>query len=182
MNIKRLAPLCAGLLAALTSLSTTAATVVTLGTCNLALGAFAYAGPSISGFDQAECTFASTTISSVQTSGFGSLLIDPSFHGPYDVVVDLRTSSGWVTVFDSPDYGADTSVGAILPSTISFGAMTVDALRLRSTSDEGWSFHNGTGAETFTLTAAVPEPASIALVGLSLLGLGLTRRKSRQAA
>lgn len=179
MKLRPFALLSAGLLAALTTVSASASTVVTLSTCNFAFGPFAGIA-SVGGFDQAECTFASTTSTSVATSGFAGMYIDPSFHGPYDVLIDLHTSSGWVNVFDSPDYGADTAVVSILPGTISFGAMTVDGLRLRSTTFESWSFHSGSGSETFTLDSAVPEPASIALVGLSLLGLGLTRRNLRQ--
>lgn len=168
----------ASLFFAFFSLQASASAVVTLGSCNFAFGP--YAGiATVSGFDQALCSVAPTTTNSIAVANFSGMVIDPSAHGPYDVVIDLHTSSGWVTVFDSPDYAVDTLMSAILPATINFATLTVDQLRLRGTHDVSWNFHTGNGSEKFTLNDAsvVPEPASLALFGLAIAGLAVARRR-----
>jgi len=36
------------------------------------------------------------------------------------------------------------------------------------------------GADGLVATAAIPEPATLAIVGLGLVGLGLARRRNRK--
>lgn len=164
------------LLFSVLSLQANAATVFTLGSCNLNLGAYTWASPGPGGFDQAQCSFASTTTSSLQITNTGSGFIDPSAHGGYNVAVDLWNGSGWVNVFNSGVIGSDTALSAIFPATISFAPITATMLWLRSDQDEGWAFHSVNSATTFTLNSAVPEPLTLALLAFGLGLLGFSRR------
>ncbi len=163
------------------AMQASAQTSVSLSSCNLNIGPFGgIASPS--GFDEAVCSFSSTTTSSLDVSNIGSGMIDPSFHGPYGVAIDLWDGTSWVNVFTSATYATDTALTDILGSTISYSAMTADQLRLRSDSDHSWNFHGLNGDTTFTVSS-VPEPESYALMlaGLGVMGLLARRRTANKA-
>lgn len=153
------------------SLQASASTSFSLSSCNLSFGPFAGIA-SVSGFDEAVCNFAPTNTSSLSVSNMGAGMIDPSFHGPYGVAIDLWNGAAWVNVFTSPTYAVDTGLSSILGGTISYSAMTANQLRLRSDVDHSWNFHDLRGDMLFTVTS-VPEPETYALMlaGLGLIGL-----------
>lgn len=166
------------------SFHASAGTSVTLGSCDFSQAPYGgYSG----GFDNAVCSFASTTASSLTVSDLGNALIDPGYHGAYGVAIDLWSNNVWTNVFTSANYsGGDVLLSSILSGPIDFAPLTTDRLRLRSDIDHGYNFHNASDNLTFTLgeaaaTATVPEPASIALLGMGLVGFGVARRRKHSA-
>ena len=142
-------------------------------------------GGSVSGFDTATFSFASITTDSLNMSGItGS--IDPQFHLSqsavgYPVMIDLWDGATWTNVFTSAVFMVDTTLASILGGTIGYTSQTAIGLRLTSTADYGWTYHGASDQMQYTLNdaLAVPEPGSLALLGLGLAGLGFGRRKTK---
>jgi hypothetical protein len=181
---KSMSKLIIALLLSALSFQASADTSVTLGSCDFSHGPY---GGSSGGFDNAVCSFASTTSSSLTISNFGNARIDPGFHGAYGVAIDLWSDNAWTNVFTSANYNAgDVLLSSIISGPIDFAPLTTDRLRLRSDIDHGYNFHDASDNMTFTLgevaaPAAVPEPASIALLGMGLIGFGVARRRKHSA-
>lgn len=115
-----------------------------------------------------------------------------------NVLYGLEQNSGRLFTVDATT-GARTLVGNTGFSTGGLGGLTFDAMdNLYAITNGGalYGINAGTGASTFLFntglsrvsglsalqrTAAVPEPATLGLLGLSLLGFGAARRKRQRA-
>ena len=70
--------------------------------------------------------------------------------------------------------------GTVLGSAILSGSTTVVIPLAVSPTGIDWVFEDVSGATSFSKSFAVPEPVTLALTGLGLLALGLSRRWRRQ--
>lgn len=142
-----------------------------------------------SNFDNQEITFSgfqASSLDSVTASGFNVF----ENHGNAAVVhnMDVRLDGIWTEFWTFTGSSISASITLIVPSPILFSTATVDGIRFGANPIVGQAYHFSSGGPSFnfnTITplASVPEPATLTLFGLGLLGLGAARRRrTRRAA
>ena len=132
-----------------------------------------------SDFDVSSLTFAPEFVDSISITktaqGFGH------DHGTgAQGLLQIYNGVNWVTV-DQFALGSGTSLSTIFANPVTFMGEMISGLRLSGTGPVHQMYHSIDPNMTFTTSgtaSAVPEPASIALFGLGLLGFAAARRKS----
>lgn len=115
----------------------------------------------------------------------------------FDVIFEVTPGQGLLTISDSSASGSivDTECsvefvqgqsctgqgGMVLGGETVSGSATGTIALAASPTGNDWIFETVSGVGPFTNSfASVPEPITLPLVGMALLGLGLVRRKYRQ--
>lgn len=132
-----------------------------------------------------------------------STLSNPSGWGGGIVYVDLNPTNNILTLLSQDTWDFETFLAKISnitfdtaevitgitmltngltdPSVLPVATFTDNSIMISYDNGDIFDFTGGTATFQITTGQSVPEPESIALFGLALAGLGLTRRKAKQA-
>ena len=114
----------------------------------------------------------------------GSLSFDWARYNFADNDRSLNVLLDGINVFSSSTYGQSSWTNVLLDvsAILSAGAGTTMALEFDNYVPRTWTGGAGLGIDRVSVSAAVPEPTTIALLGLGLLGFAASRRKSAKNA
>lgn len=140
-----------------------------------------------SDFDDATMLFAAETADTISLANFGTGLFHDHSSVDYSrAELELFNGTAWINVFTSGDVGAaNVALSSLFASPIVFAEMAVSGIRLSSTIPVFNAFHLVSDSMSYTLSndpsigngTPVPEPTTIALLGLGLLGAAAARRR-----
>lgn len=162
----------------------------------IGLAFFAMAGPAsavviswqgnggIYDFDNATITFSGFQASSLDSISDNVLNIYHNHNQPAIVfTLDVRLDNIWTNLWTDSNLPGDFVINTIIPSPILFATANLDGIRFGVSAPVGNAYHWGASDVLFnfnevTPLASVPEPATLTLFGLGLLGLGAARRRN----
>ena len=145
-------------------------------------------GPGIidssSEFDRAQFMFASEYVDTITIAHTGNGYTHDHGTGA-PAKLEVYNGTNWLTVFSAPAT-SDTYLSDMFAAPVTFAGMNISGLRLNTDAWVGYAFHNIDSSMTYNMSGTapsnVPEPGSIALLGLGFAGMAALRRKKGAAA
>ena len=133
---------------------------------------------SYSDFNEAEITFA--PISDIDQflgiTGNGYFHNHPGGSSSTTAYLQLRLDTVWTTIHTQATTSSTSKVYLDWFPMYSFAAASLSGIRLYSDPNQDQSFHK-VGSDYFRFSRTIPEPGTLAIMGLGLVGLGFARRR-----
>lgn len=139
---------------------------------------------SSSDFDRATFSIAQQYADTITVSNFGfGYAHDHGYAGGTKLGLDVFNGSSWINIFNYTIPTAQSvNLSSVFANPITFTGLNISGFRLDSAPFNSQTYHNVNSAMTYTITGTppsrVPEPSSIALLGLGAALLAARRKKA----
>ena len=130
-----------------------------------------------SNYDRAEFTFAAEFAENVTLANFGYSAIAHDHGNTRFAEVDVFDGANWINVFSTEVLGT-TLLSSLFASQINFAGMSISGIRMDVDFPVQQAYHSV--SQNMTYTTSVPEPLSVALLGLGLAVIGIRRKRFLQ--